>query len=632
MLTIDTETGLIKPGRLAPPLACVQFAIDDGPVIVGVYDVDPLHDLLEELINTSDLIVGQNIAYDLLVIGRQYPDLLPAIFAAYREERVTDTTVREKLRAIANGNMWQLRGFGWSLQTLAKRYAFPGGKDSKDPWRLKYMQLRGIPFWQWPEAAQKYAVKDVEATRWVYCCQALKAKLTEPGPVSPDELRQARAAWAMHLIGAAGVQTDPDAIEWFETSERAQFEKDKAILYRYGFLDMTTGKRKVKAARERMIVVMESLGDKPELTEKGAIKLDEEACEKSGDPLLMAYQRYGSRQNLLTRIQGLKFGIDQPLNPYFDSLMETGRTSCSKGRDGAPTRGYQIQNMRRVYGERECFCAAAGNVFIACDYDSFELCTLGEVCLKVVGYSHLADTIRKGLDPHLAFAANMLGWTYEVALEAYEDEKHPKHAEISEARQLSKIADFGYPGGMGAQSFRDYARGYGVQLTEEKAEQLLDGWHTAWPEMGGYFEWISALEWREGRRKDFVVRVTDINQLFSQRRRANITYTTACNSFFQGLAADAAKAAAFALVEACELGELQGWKVWNFVHDEFILEGPEADCDRAARVVQRIMVNEAQPWVPDVPINASPAAMYRWSKKAKPVYQDGKLVPWKAAA
>lgn len=628
MLIIDTETGLIKPGRLAPPLVCLQFAIDDGDVVVAVEGVDPMRELLGELLN-SELIVGHNVAYDLLVIGRQYPDLMPAIFAAYREGRVTDTQVREKLIAIANGNMWQVRGAGWSLETLAKRHKYPKGKDSKDPWRLRYMELLGIPFQKWPAEAKSYAVKDVEATRWVYIKQCLKKGLTDIGPVSPDEAHQARAAWAMHLISAAGVMTDEEAIRTFEESERKQFMKDKDILYSLGFLDPSTGKRKMKVARERMIRVMESLGDEPKLTETGQIALDEESCEKSGDPLLQAYQRYGSRQNLLTRIQALKFGIDEPINPYFDSLMETGRTSCAKGRPGAPTHGYQIQNMRRVHGERECFRAAAGNVFIASDYDKFELCTLAEVCLQVVGYSRLAEVIKDGLDPHLAFAANMIGWPYEEALKVYKSENHPKHEVIAEARQLSKVADFGYPGGMGAGSFRDYARGYGVQLSDDQAEELLQGWHDAWPEMSGYFDWISEHEWREGRRKDFVVRVTDVVQIFSKRLRSNITYTTACNTFFQGLAADAAKEAAFDLVEACELGELRAWKVWAFIHDEFIAEGPEEDCDRAGKVIQRIMVDAAQRWIPDVPVNASPAAMYAWSKKAKPVYKDGKLVPWK---
>jgi len=623
MLIIDTETGLIKPGVLAPPLACVQFAMDDGPVTVAVTGVDPMHALLEELLR-QPLIVGHNVAYDLLVIGREFPDLMPAIFAAYREDRVTDTQVREKLYHIADGSFWRVRGEGWSLETLARRHRYPGGKDSKDPWRLKYMSLAGVDFARWPEEAKHYAVGDVTATRHVYFAQS-KNKVEA---VSPDEYRQARAAWAMHLIGSYGVRTDLEAIDSFEASERSQFEVDRATLHRFGFLDISTGKRVVRKARERMVEVMTSLGDEPALTEKGFVSVDEDACEKSCDFLLQAYQRYGSRQNLLTRIQALRGGVDAPINPYFDSLIETGRTSCAKARPGAPTNGYQVQNMRRVVGERECFVPEAGNVFVACDYDQFELCTLAQVCLLVVGHSRLAEVIREGVDPHLDFAARTLKMPYEEALAIYQNKEHPRRKEIKQKRQGAKVADFGYPGGMSAGSFRDYARGYKLVLTAEEAEDLLEGWHDSWPEMRGYFNWIGDHPWRDGRRKDRVVRVTDIEQLFSHRMRANITYTTACNTTFQGLASDGAKAAAFELVAAVEIGSLRGWKIWNFVHDEFIGEGPEWDADRAAKEIQRIMCEEAQKWVPDVPIKASPALMRRWSKDAEPVYRDGVLVPW----
>jgi hypothetical protein len=620
MLTIDCETGLIKPGVLAPPLACVQFAIDDGPVVVAVRHVDPIHELLEELLR-QPLIMGHNVAYDLLVIGREFPDLMPAVFAAYREDRVTDTQVREKLKAIANGNMWFIRGNGWSLETLSKRYKYPGGKDSTDPWRLRYMELCTIPYPKWPEEAKHYAVGDILATRHVYLAQG-------EGQVSPDEFRQSRAAWAMHLIGSYGVQTDEEAIIEFETRERDQFEKDKRILYQSSMLEKSSGKRSVKAARERMVKVMAALGAEPSLTDKGAICLDEEACEKSGDPLLLAYQRYGSRQNLLTRIQALKAGIDAPLNPRFDSLMETGRTSCSKGKPGGPTNGYQVQNMRRVYGERECFVPEAGNVFMASDYDGFELCTLAQCCLWLVGYSRLAEVIREGRDPHLDFAATLLGMSYEDAKAIYENPAHPQRKKVKKTRQGSKIADFGFPGGMSSSTFRDYARGFGLHITEEESEGLHSGWHNEWPEMEGYFAWVNRLPWRKGRRKDRIVQVTDVEQLVSGRRRANITYTTTCNTFFQGLASDGAKDASFQLVQEVELGSLRDWKVWNFVHDEFLLEGPEEDGPRAAQVVQRIMCEAAQRWVPDVPIKATPALMRRWSKEAEAVYRDGVLVPW----
>jgi DNA polymerase-1 len=284
--------------------------------------------------------------------------------------------------------------------------------------------------------------------------------------------------------------------------------------------------------------------------------------------------------------------------------------------------------MRRVVGERECFVPEAGNVFMASDYDSFELCTLAQCCLWMVGFSRLAEVLREGRDPHLAFGAQMLGLSYEDALTIYKNPKHPRRAEVKRARQGSKIADFGYPGGMSAQSFRDYARGYKLFLSYDEAEELLEGWHVNWPEMEHYFRWIKNLRWRDGRRKDRLVQVTDIVQFASERKRANITYTVTCNTYFQGLASDGAKDAAFQLVQAVELGSLRGWKVWNFIHDEFLLEGPEEDAHRAALEVQRIMCEAAQKWVPDIPIKASPALMRRWHKAAEPVYENGILVPW----
>jgi hypothetical protein len=40
------------------------------------------------------------------------------------------------------------------------------------------------------------------------------------------------------------------------------------------------------------------------------------------------------------------------------------------------------------------------------------------------------------------------------------------------------------------------------------------------------------------------------------------------------------------------------------------------------------MINAAKVWLPDVKIAAKPVLMRQWSKKAKPIYKDGRLVPW----
>ena len=646
MYTIDSETYLIAPGLLAPPLVCVQFAKDNEDPKVVVMGVDPVREVLEYILRSGELIVGQNVAYDMLVFVTQYPDLLPLIYQVYIDNRVADTMIREKLKRIADGRFWRLRGNGWSLGTLAKRYG--SAKDSKDPWRLRYSELWGIPFEQWPEDAQNYAVKDVTATRQVYLRQSTVAgsgKLAEPRKVmllkehgfdkavwavSPDEDHQVRAAWVMHNIGATGVRTDIDAIRRFEASERSAYEADKALLLGSGLVRVD-GSRALNVARDRMEQIAVARGSKLKRTPKGNVQLDEEACLESGDVLLLAYQRYGSRKNLLTRIQALYKGVDGPINSYFDSLMETGRTSCSKGNGSA--NGYQLQNMRRVAGERECFVPREGNVFLACDYSTLELRTLAQCCLWGVGGSELAQVLCQGGDPHLDLGAETLDMDYEEALGIYKDLTHPQQEEVENARQVCKVANFGFPGGMSSSTFCSYARGYGIELTEVQAAMLQVRWFSRWGEMSAYFQWIrQKLPWLEGVRKGHKVKVTNIKQFVSGRARGNITYTVVCNGFFQGLAADLNKAAGFALLMACDLGELKGWKIWNFVHDEYILEGPEHDSARAAKVVERIMCEEGQKWVPDIPILAEATLMRRWSKKAKQVFNEqGDLVPWEPA-
>ncbi len=608
MYTIDTETALIEQGRLAPPVTCLQFAVDDGPVMVAVVGVDPVEEIARAIFR-SELVVGHNVAYDLLCLVTEYPSLWPDLIALFEAQRVACTIVREKLRLIAKG---RLKGARFSLAELAKKYG--GVKNPDDPWRLRYAELRGVPFQNWPGDAKVYASHDVEETRRVFHGQ---------GRDLPDEGPQTRAAFTLHCIGAAGVHTDPVQVAAFEAVVNDQYDTDALTLKAHDLV-RPNGTKDTKAAKARMVQVLTAQGFEAPKTPTGQPKMDEETCVLSGDAVLLAYQRYGSMRNLRTRLQGLKKGTaGKPLNSRFDSLVSTGRTSCSQGEYG-----YQLQNMRRIKGERECFIPrpGSGHVFLASDYDGFELCTLAQVLLWTVGWSTLADALRSGLDAHVDMARKILGIPYDQALARYKagDE------EVSRARQMSKAANFGYPGGMGPATFRKKAKSEGVDMSEDEAYQLREDWLSSWPEMRQYFAWINSHEWREIVRGKNLRQVTTAIQLGSGRVRGGCTYCEACNTQFQGLASCAAKAAGWELVKACAPGgELEGWKVWNFIHDEFILEGPRLDGHRAGLVVKRLMETAAQALVPDVPITASPALMERWSKKAKPIYVDGILVPWK---
>ncbi|MFW6118696.1 MAG: DNA polymerase [Planctomycetota bacterium] len=92
------------------------------------------------------------------------------------------------------------------------------------------------------------------------------------------------------------------------------------------------------------------------------------------------------------------------------------------------------------------------------------------------------------------------------------------------------------------------------------------------------------------------------------RRRANVTYTAARNTPFQGLAADGAKLALYDLVRA-------GYRIVAFIHDEVVIEVPEhkATPEEAERI-DRMLVRGMESVCPDIPIKVEGHYAERWTK------------------
>jgi len=232
----------------------------------------------------------------------------------------------------------------------------------------------------------------------------------------------------------------------------------------------------------------------------------------------------------------------------------------------------------------------------------------------------MAEQLRNGVDLHLHFAAQMLRIPYEDAVERNAN----RDPEIKEARQIAKAANFGYPGGMGANSFRQYAKGYGVELTEKQAEKLREDWFNTWPEMRDYFKHVSTVV---GNEKGV------IEQFVSKRLRGGVHFTQACSSFFQGLASEGAKAALFEVARLCYAdpeSSLFGSRPFMFIHDEIILESPSENAPEAADELAEVMRSEMKRFTPDIPIGTTVALMERWYKNAEAVRDSsGRLTAWR---
>jgi DNA polymerase-1 len=223
-------------------------------------------------------------------------------------------------------------------------------------------------------------------------------------------------------------------------------------------------------------------------------------------------------------------------------------------------------------------------------------------------------------------AAQLLHLEYEWCM------AHKKDPRVQLARQTGKVANFGFPGGLGAEKFVLFARmSYRVRLTVEEARELKRTWLKTFPEFKAYFKHIDSLQVDEG--------IYTVQHLFTNRLRSKIFYNVACNTYFQGLGADAAKAAGYLIARGCYYDKespLYGCRIVNFIHDEWIIEVPDdwetgwVRATAAANELVRLMILGAAPFVPDVPMGADPQLMRRWSKFATMLVDKdtGMLIPW----
>jgi DNA polymerase-1 len=689
----DTETHLIENGNLTPELVCASFAggqdtldaarhfaLENLDSSTGIFagavgwsmlvSKDKVVDVWCYFAQQGYTLVAHNHPYDLGVITNECPDLIPVVLHLMEEGRLRDTQVREQLIAIAEDNFNFDDRTGkkpgrFSLAYLAELYFGENlYEDKKDPnsWRLRYAELSGVSIHEWPEKAKSYAMDDAHWCRKAYLQQAKERSLPEgvlvdhTGTVT-NEIEQTAAALSLHLMACHGVYTDSEAVRLFEKQVLGLAIQADAAAEMAGFLRVNkcktcegtgvpelsrSGLKCYECAGERGYVprrckvplkktgihksrlqslVTKSYGGDPPLTNPstkfplGQVKTDSDTLKGSGNSYLEKYAEGVEYKKLLTTyLPILQSGVDKPITSSPNVLVRSGRTSW---------RAPNFQNPPRKGGFRECFVPREGKVFAAIDYSSLELCTLAQVNLHLFNYSKMAEALIEGRDLHLAFAAQLLNISYEEAMGRREEGDKA----IKKARQDAKAGNFGFPGGLGIAAFVDYASSMGIPMTFNRAQDLKDQWMETWPEMTNYFDMIAhASDTSDTGR--FTVK-----QMGSDRLRGGCSYTSGANTFFQGLASDGCKSAMWYLTKAMysdTSSPLYGVRCWAFIHDEFLLEGPEETSHLWAPEASAIMVREMRKYTPDIPIKAEPALMRRWYKDAESKYdEDGNLIIWR---
>lgn len=276
---------------------------------------------------------------------------------------------------------------------------------------------------------------------------------------------------------------------------------------------------------------------------------------------------------------------DWKVRTSYQGIVSTGRTA---------SRNWNVQNVpaRTVkdasIGVRGCVVPPPGWLLIDSDYGQLELCHYAQVLTDMrressgdpTYVSSLAQAINEGKDGHVIVAAQLVGISYEAGAELHAQ----GDKEFAPMRQLSKVANYGFSGGMGAATFVEFAAAQGLTVPRSMSQKARDAFMASWHESPEYFAMMGSLCGADayGEARIQILRTGLI--------RGRVPFCAACNIQFQGPAARGCKQALRALIHACYQepdSPLFGSRPLAFVHDEF-LTTTRIDLDRPARLGMRM--------------------------------------------
>jgi DNA polymerase-1 len=291
---------------------------------------------------------------------------------------------------------------------------------------------------------------------------------------------------------------------------------------------------------------------------------------------LLAYREAAKRANTYGRDWVAEHATGSRVYATWNPCQaKTGRMSCK-----APN----LQQIPRDVAYRRCFIAKPGHVLIKCDFSQIEL----RIAAKVTGDQRMLAAYQAGEDLHTLTAARFLG----VGVDAV----------TKEARQMAKPVNFGAIYGLGPRSLRLKARAdYGKEMTEAQARGFLDAFFAQFP---GVRAWHNRIK----REKATAVRTLGGRRIAVETDQF---YGAKANYVVQGTGGDGLKRALVLLWERRE--QCPNAELVLAVHDEIVVEVPEASATAAKAWVERGMIDAMAPLIDPVPVEVESKVGRTWA-------------------
>ena len=286
---------------------------------------------------------------------------------------------------------------------------------------------------------------------------------------------------------------------------------------------------------------------------------------KSHHPIIDKIMDYRQLTKLFsTYIEGIKANIfdDGKVHTiYMQALTTTGRlSSLDPNLQNIPIRSEEGRKIRKL------FIPGKDHVFLGSDYSQIEL----RVLASMANVKALIEAFNQDLDIHTKTAQDVF------------------HVEevTSDQRRAAKAVNFGIIYGIGAWSLSE-----DIKVTPKEAQAFIDRYLSIYPEIKTYMEDIVKF----AKEHDYVETIMKRRRYIPELKSPVFTQRafgerTALNAPIQGSAADILKKAMVDLYQYLKKNKKKSFILLQ-VHDELILEVPEAEVEEMKEIVPQMMGN-----------------------------------------
>lgn len=556
VISLDTET--TSTDQMQAELVGISLAVDENQgfyIPVGhraemgkQLPMQTVLDALRGALNSPTIQkVGHNLKYDVIVLARYGLTVAPLSF---------DTMIAEWLVNPSSRNLG-LKNLAWvrlNLKMTDIQSLIGSGKNQRT--------MAEVPI----AAAAAYAAADAAVV--LHLLPVLRKDLQASG--SMDILNEIEMPLVPVLVEMemSGIALDINFLGKMsaELSKRMADIEDKVYQAVGEPFNINSTQQLSQALFDRLKLMPP---DRTRRTEAGYYSTSADVLEglrgkHSVVDLVLEYRELSKLRS--TYLEALPAQVNPQTGRVHTSYNQTGSVT---GRLASSDPNLQNIPIRTDLGRqvRQGFVAAPGCKLLSVDYSQVEL----RIVAHMANDESMLEAFRAGQDIHAATAAAI----FNVPLASV----------TKEQRRHAKAINFGLIYGMSA-----FGLSRNTDLTLAEAEDFVDAYFKQFPGIKRYLDGIRLkatqqgyVETLLGRKRYFPGLKTQSNQSIRNREERE-----AINAPIQGTAADIMKIAMLRVPTTLRQAGLQ-CRMLLQVHDELVLECPEAELIQAVQVVQQVM-------------------------------------------